>query len=215
VFDFIADNPRLVFPFAFLLSGLFAAILFVIACRSRKHPVRGLVGAAIGLAFLVAAWRLEGTYWINRYNYEFQDRAGINVSSYSIWTVRDGAQHRLDEYGGKPVLLYLWGTYCGPCRPSLPVLARLAVALQGRAAVILLSTEDRETLLAYSEHQQIPAIAAYAPEPLVPPGSSWAFPQAPRPTLFFIDEKGVVQRIMVGPRAGAYLRKLVEDPRGL
>jgi thiol-disulfide isomerase/thioredoxin len=213
--DFIADNHRIVFALATVLSGLLGATLLTMAWWSRRHPVRALVGGALGVAFLVAGARVASTYRTDRYIYELQDRTGINVSSYSLWTVNDGARHRLDEFGGKPVLLYLWASYCGSCRPSLPVLAQLSAALEGRAAVILLSTEGREGLLAFAEQHEIPGIAAYAPEPEVPPGRSWVFPQAPLPTLFLIDEEGVVQRIRVGPRAGRYLRKLVTDPRSL
>jgi thiol-disulfide isomerase/thioredoxin len=213
--DFIADHARLVLPLAAAFSGLLGTILLVAAWRSRRRPASALLAAAFGVAALFMSLRFVGIYRINRYDYELQDRTGINVSAFTIWTVHDGVQHQLSEFRGRPVLLYLWATFCGPCRPSLPVLAQLALALEGRAAVIVLSTEDRETLLRYSQRQAIPGVAAYTPEPLIPSGSAWAFPQAPRPTLFVIDEKGLVQKIMIGSRAGSYLRKLAENPRTL
>ncbi len=204
--EFIADNPRLAFPLAVLVSGLCGATLMVIAWRSRQHPVRSLAGALLGIGFLVLAWRVV-SYRNRSYVFELQDRTGSDVSSYTFRTVRDGVEHQLSEFRGKPILLYLWGTYCGPCRSSLPVLARLAVDLDGRAVVVVLSTEDREILLRYSERKEIPGIAAYSSEPPVSSGSGW-----PRPTFFLIDAKGVVQRVMVGSRSGAHLRELVENP---
>lgn len=215
VSDFIAINSRILLPLGALASGLFGALLLVLAWRSRRRRVGALVGATMGVASLLVAWSLAGWYRMNRYTYELEDRTGTNVSSYRMWTVEEGVEHQISEFRGRPVLLYLWATHCGPCRLSLPVLAQLAVALQGRASVVLLSTEDRETLLAFSESYAIPGVAAYAPEPLIPSGSSWVFPQAPRPTLFLIDGKGVVQSVMVGSRAGAHLRQLAKNPRAL
>jgi thiol-disulfide isomerase/thioredoxin len=150
-------------------------------------------------------------YRINRAFHELQRRTGLDVASYAFWTVSDGAPHHLGEFRGKPVLLYLWATTCGPCRPSLPALKQIASDLQGRAVVVLLSTEDRGTLLEYAKKQDIPAIAAYSPDPRVPPGESWAFPQAPRPTTFLIDRSGVIRRVMVGSRSGEHLRALLTD----
>jgi hypothetical protein len=87
----------------------------------------------------------------------------------------------------------------------------LASAVEGRAVVILLSHEDRTTLLEFAKRQAIPAMAAYAPEPRVEPGQSWAFPQAPVPTAFLVDGRGVVRKVMVGSRSGAYLRAHLEE----
>ena len=213
--DFIAINSRILLPLGALASGLLGAVMLILAWRSRRRRVGALVAATMGVASLLVARSLANVHSMNRYAYELEDRTGISVSSYHLWTVKEGVEHQLSEFHGKPVLLYLWGTYCGPCRPSLPVLAQLAVALQGRAAVVVLSTEDRETLLAFSESQAIPGVAAYSPEPLIPSGSSWVFPQAPRPTLFLIDGKGVVQRVMAGSRAGVYLRQLAKNPQAL
>jgi hypothetical protein len=65
--------------------------------------------------------------------------------------------------------------------------------------------------LEYAKKQDIPAIAAYSPDPRVAPGESWAFPQAPRPTTFLIDRSGVIRRVMVGSRSGEHLRALLTD----
>ena len=209
--DFIADNPEIAFPLAILVSILAGASLLGIAYWSRRRPFRASSAAVAGVALLLTGWQLAVAYRVNRYDYELQRKTGIDASSYTLWTVGDGAQHQLGEFRGKPVLLYLWATTCGPCRPSLPVLAQLASDFQGRAAVVLLSHEDRDTLLDYARRQSIPAIAAYSPEPLVPPGRTWAFPQAPLPTVFLIDSQGIVRRIMVGRRSGEHLRALLEE----
>jgi thiol-disulfide isomerase/thioredoxin len=209
--DFIADNPGLVFPLAAVVTALTGACLVVFAWRNRSRRVHAFIGALAGISFLFAGSGFASYYRVNRAFHELQQRTGFDVASYTFWTVGDGAQHQLGEFRGKPVLVYLWATTCGPCRPSLPALKKIASDLQGRAVVVLLSTESRDTLLEYAKKQDIPAIAAYSPDPRVSPGQSWAFPQAPRPTTFLIDRWGVVRRVMVGSRSGEHLRTLLTD----
>lgn len=213
--DLLAEHPRAAFPLMALASGVFGVMLLVIAWRCRQRPVRALAAAVVATAMFVAGFGLANTHRVNRYTDRLQEQRGQNVASYAVWTVRDGVRHQLHEFRGRPVLLYLWATFCDPCRPSLPVLAQLADNLEGRAAVILLSTEDRETLLRYSERQTIPGIAVYSPEaenPSAPRVPSF-LERFPRPTLFLIDANGVVQQIMVGSRSGEHLRKLLEETR--
>jgi thiol-disulfide isomerase/thioredoxin len=208
--DFIADNPKLVFPLLVFAAALGGATLLVLAWRSRRRVITASIGALAGLALLFVGAQLQFFFRINRLLYELQERTGYDVASYTLWTVGDGAQRQLGEFRGRPILLYLWATTCGPCRPSLPALGQLASDVEGRAVVILLSHEDRSTLVEFARKQRIPAIAAYAPEPRVPPGQSWAFPQGPRPTTFIIDSRGVLRRVMVGHRSGGYLRAALE-----
>jgi thiol-disulfide isomerase/thioredoxin len=209
--DLVADHPAVAFPLLVSLSVVAGGTLLVLSWRGRRRLGRASVGAVIGTTLLFAGWRLLSNFRMNQFDNALQERTGYDVSSYALWTVDDAAEHKLVEFRGKPVLLYLWATTCGPCRPALPVLKELASDVEGRAVVILLSHEDRTTLLAFAKKHPIPALAAYAPEPRVEPGRSWAFPQAPRPTTFLLDGHGVVRKVMVGSRSGAYLRARLED----
>ncbi|EGD59743.1 thioredoxin family protein [Novosphingobium nitrogenifigens DSM 19370] len=59
-------------------------------------------------------------------------------------TVHDakGAKLRLLSLVGKPVLINLWATWCGPCVRELPTLDALAVREQGRLAVLTVSQDS-------------------------------------------------------------------------
>jgi thiol-disulfide isomerase/thioredoxin len=209
--DLVADHPRVVFPLLVSLSALAGAALLLLSWRGRRHVKWAAIGAVAGTTLMFTGWRLLLEFRMNQFFYTLQDRTGYDVSSYTVWTVEDDVKHQLREFRGQPILLYLWATTCGPCRPALPVLKELASVVEGRAVVILLSHEDRTTLLAFAKRQPIPAMAAYAPEPRVAPGQSWAFPQAPTPTTFLVDGRGVVRKVMVGSRSGAYLRAHLEE----
>lgn len=63
-------------------------------------------------------------------------------------TFSDGAdgKTRIGDFAGKPVLVNLWATWCGPCVKELPTLGALAARDTG-VAVIAISQDDGEQAL--------------------------------------------------------------------
>jgi thiol-disulfide isomerase/thioredoxin len=54
-----------------------------------------------------------------------------------------GRSFSLSEYSGKILVINLWATWCGPCRPETPQLVKLYKEFRGRGVVMVgLSTED-------------------------------------------------------------------------
>ncbi len=57
----------------------------------------------------------------------------------------NGPNRLLSQYRGKPLLINVWASWCGPCRMEMGSLERLAWQDQGkRFAVIGISTDDSE-----------------------------------------------------------------------
>ena len=58
----------------------------------------------------------------------------------------NGPDRALSQYRGKPLLINVWASWCGPCRMEMGSLERLTWADQGkRFAVIGISTDDSES----------------------------------------------------------------------
>ncbi|MBE7210868.1 MAG: TlpA family protein disulfide reductase [Gluconacetobacter diazotrophicus] len=56
----------------------------------------------------------------------------------------ENRHRRLSDFAGRPVVLNLWATWCGPCRRELPALSEFAAALQpDGVAVIPVATDCR------------------------------------------------------------------------
>ncbi|WP_342617953.1 TlpA disulfide reductase family protein [Rhodoferax sp. GW822-FHT02A01] len=57
----------------------------------------------------------------------------------------NGPDRALSQYRGKPLLINVWASWCGPCRMEMGSLERLAWQTQSRQfAVIGISTDDSE-----------------------------------------------------------------------
>ena len=52
----------------------------------------------------------------------------------------DGGAARLSDYGGEPVVLNFWATWCAPCREEMPSLDRLQAEMGDRLEVITVAT---------------------------------------------------------------------------
>ncbi len=61
-------------------------------------------------------------------------------------TLTDLAQEQpanLAGYKGKPLIVNLWATWCGPCVTEMPSLAKLADRLKDQGVVVVAISEDR------------------------------------------------------------------------
>ena len=57
------------------------------------------------------------------------------------FTAPDGRSTTLAAFRGKPVLVNLWATWCGPCVAELPTLNAAAAALAGKVHVLAISQD--------------------------------------------------------------------------
>ncbi len=55
-----------------------------------------------------------------------------------------GAQHSLEDYRGKPVLLNFWATWCVPCAAEMPLLSEMQKQYQGKVLFIAASIDDED-----------------------------------------------------------------------
>ncbi len=55
-----------------------------------------------------------------------------------------GAQHTLEEYRGKPVLLNFWATWCVPCAAEMPLLNEMQKQYQGKIVFLAASIDDED-----------------------------------------------------------------------
>ncbi len=65
--------------------------------------------------------------------------AGLAGEPAPVFPLHDasGAPVSIARYGGKVVVLNLWGTWCPPCRAEMPELQKLADAYGARGVVVL------------------------------------------------------------------------------
>jgi thiol-disulfide isomerase/thioredoxin len=66
----------------------------------------------------------------------------------STFTTPDGKPVTLAAFKGKPVLVNLWATWCGPCVKEMPSLDRLAQRGAGKLVVLTVNQTDKADAIA-------------------------------------------------------------------
>ncbi len=99
----------------------------------------------------------------------------------------DGKAVTLADYRGKPVLLNLWATWCGPCVKELPTLDALATREKGRLTVVTLSQDmDPAKVAPFFAARKFTTLKAYTD-----PKMAWVPAVANNlPTSILYDAKG-------------------------
>lgn len=117
---------------------------------------------------------------------------------------------------GQVLLVYVWATWCGPCRATAPMVAEVAARLKGQNLVVVAASIDRDEQ----------ALEEYAKDEL--PGAptiAWIGPDAMTtldldsvPTFMVVDAKGRIRGMHRGSgwsvdALEAWLRGLLEEAR--
>ncbi|MDR2863125.1 MAG: TlpA family protein disulfide reductase [Puniceicoccales bacterium] len=76
----------------------------------------------------------------------------------------DGKKHHLSEFRGKPVLLDVWATWCGPCIQEIPTLRALHEELDKNFIILSISIDDKPgTAQAYVAKNNMPWTQGFCP----------------------------------------------------
>ncbi|MBB5209719.1 TlpA disulfide reductase family protein [Chiayiivirga flava] len=67
-----------------------------------------------------------------------------------VFTARDGAQRRLSEFRGRPVLINYWASWCGPCVDEMPLLDAFAASQPPDGVQVLgVALDDPDSVAAF------------------------------------------------------------------
>lgn len=126
------------------------------------------------------------------------------------FTTLDGKPTTLADFRGKPVLVNLWATWCGPCVAEMPTLATTAERLKGKVAVIAVSqTDGAAKVTPFLAGRKLDALPVYLDPKL---GLSTHY-RANLPTTILYDATGKeIWRVTGGfDWAGAEAQKLLAE----
>ncbi|MBU1048856.1 TlpA family protein disulfide reductase [Candidatus Bipolaricaulota bacterium] len=132
-------------------------------------------------------------------------RQGTNVGDTAPdfeGSLTSGGTMRLSDYRGSVVILDFWGSWCSPCKNSMPNLDRLVTkyGAQGLVAVIV-STDisEQDTITFLATHGLTQFVSVWEPG-----GKHGNFIDllyddvAYYPTTFVLDRQGVIRFISIG-----------------
>ncbi|QWC85715.1 TlpA family protein disulfide reductase [Nocardioidaceae bacterium] len=125
----------------------------------------------------------------------------------------DGTELDSDDLRGRPVVVNVWGSWCGPCRAEAPILARVARDFEGRVRFLGLNVRDSPDAARAFER------AFEVPYPSVHPDDSarailafgGSLTATAVPTTVVLDGNGRIAARVVGQVDGSTLRGLVND----
>jgi len=117
----------------------------------------------------------------------------------------DGKAVGLETFRGKPLVINFFASWCDPCRDEMPLLNQLASKANKEGyAVLGIAVEDtRAAVTQYVEEAQLVFPVALDLNSTV----KRAYRIFGPPATFFIDSRGVVQDIVIGPMTPERVRE--------
>jgi peroxiredoxin len=144
-----------------------------------------------------------------------ENNSGLNEGSkapdFTLKTL-DGQETSLKDYRGKKVILNFWATWCPPCKAEIPEMQRFYKEYHSKNVEILAVN------LAYSETKP-EKINDFVKDygitfPILLDEKNTIgkqFRAVSIPTSYFIDEKGTIKKLHVGPMDYEFIKKEVNE----
>lgn len=170
--------------------------------------------------FAAAAVLLLGILWINTSRVDPDQflrqgiqapQEGLLAPDFSLETL-EGTTVSLAEYRGRPVLINFWASWCPPCRSEMPAMEKMYREFKSTGFEILavnVTNQDRlsDARTFVSQHQ------LSFPIPLDRTGEvSELYQISSLPTSFFVDEQGIIQKVIIGgPMQEALIYRQVDN----
>jgi peroxiredoxin len=123
-------------------------------------------------------------------------KIGLAAPDFTLPTT-DNKEFKLSDYRGKNVILNFWATWCGPCRFEVPALKALHDKYNDGSTVIVAvnSLDNPDSAASYAAANGLNFVI-----PLDPRGDvSTLYNIRGMPTTFFINDKGIITSIKIGP----------------
>jgi thiol-disulfide isomerase/thioredoxin len=175
--------------------------------------MRGRLAIALAAAALAAlAWGCSGREEAENGGSPERPPGGVYFwfDRFTAAPLVDGGEVTLDSLKGKVVLLDLFGTWCPPCRRSVPVIVSLYERYRGRGFEIVglayertdNPAEARELIKRFREEFKIAYRVALGPAVVWEELKAKANADEAIPTVLLLDRKGTVRDMFQGLKAG-------------
>jgi thiol-disulfide isomerase/thioredoxin len=121
-----------------------------------------------------------------------------------------GQDVSLDQYRGKIVMLDFWATWCGPCRMSMPILEDLQKEYPNDLTLLAINLQEpRDGVRDFVKENGIHSRVLLDESGKV--GETYGASGIPMQVV--IDRQGIVRYVVLGVRAAAELRQMVNKLR--
>ena len=128
------------FSWAWALGGV--TLVSTVLVRTR----RAAIGAVVSLGMALFAWNLVWQL----------TNATPSTPMPSVALERiEGGSTTLTSFGGKPVVMNLWASWCPPCRREMPMMAELAAARQDVTFLFVNQGEKHTRVEAYLNSEKL------------------------------------------------------------
>lgn len=179
--------------------------------KRRSSPARRLLAFALVVGFAAALAALLAYGLANRAaptGRSGETRVG-NPAPPIMLALYDGGFISPREYGGKPLVVNFWASWCGPCRQEAALLERMSREYATRGVVFIgVNIQDEESAArAYLSEFGV----TYPNGADVGGATTVDYGVIGIPVTFFVNREGVVERRWVGAAREAQLRQWIDD----